>query len=124
MPEKPEHAAKIDRGSFLVALGRAALAAGDDNAVKVTLKNGLAKFEARNDLSAASAETILCTIEDDSKATFLFNYKLLKDALEAIDDDDFTLEFNGEGVGPVVLKCSIPWLAVIMPMLVGEKKEA
>lgn len=124
LPKETEHTAKIDRESFLVALGRAALAAGDDNAVKVTLKNGLAKFEARNDLSAASAETILCTIEDDSKATFLFNYKLLKDALEAIDDDDFTLEFNGEGVGPVVLKCSIPWLAVIMPLLIGKKKEA
>ena len=124
VPEKPEHTAKIDRGSFLAALGRAALATSEDNAVKVTLKNGLAKFEARNDLSAASAETILCTIEDGAKATFLFNPKLLKDALEAIDDDDFTLGFNGEGVGPVVLKCSIPWLAVVMPMHPAEKKEA
>ena len=124
VPEKPEHTAKIDRGSFLVALGRAALATRDDNVVKVMLKDGLAKFEARNDLSAASAETVLCSIEGGAKTTFLFNYKLLKDALEAIDDDDFTLDFRDEGFGPVVLKCSIPWLAVVMPMRLAGKKEA
>lgn len=121
--EKPPHTAKIDRESFLVALGRAALATGDDKAVKVSLKDGLAKFEARSDLSQASVETVLCTIEDGAKATFLFNYKLPKDALEAIDDDDFMLDFHDEGIGPVVLKCSIQWLAVIMPMHIESKKE-
>ena len=124
VPKETEHTAKIDRESFLVALGRAALATGGNNAVKVTMKDGLAKFEARNDLAQASAEVILCQIADGAKATFLFNYKLLKDALEAIDDDEFTLAFQGEGSGAVVLKCSIPWTAVIMPMRVENKKEA
>ena len=116
LPKTAKHTAKLDRVSFLTALGRAALSASEDNAVKVTLKDGLAKFEAKNDLSASSAETANCSIQDGAKATFMFNWRLLKDALDAIDDDDFTLDFSEEGVVPVVLKCSIPWLAVIMPM--------
>ena len=123
LPKETAHEATIGRVSFLEALGRAALASGDDNAVKVTLKDGSVKFEARNDLSAASAEIACCSIPDGAKATFLFNPKLLKDALDAIDDDDFTLGFCSENT-PVTLKCSIPWLAVIMPMHTEGKKEA
>ena len=37
------------------------------------------------------------------------------DALKAIDDDSFTLEFNDDE-SPIVLKCSIPWIAVVMPI--------
>ena len=44
---------------------------------------------------------------------------LLKDALDVIDDDDFTLSFREDAGGPILLKCSIPWLAVTMPLRIG-----
>ena len=119
VPKDANHTAKIGRTAFLEALGRAALAAGDNNAVKVSLKDGLATFEATGDLAAAKTETARCVIEDGGKTSFLVNPKLLKDALDAIDDDDFTLSFSENAGGPILLKCSIPWLAVTMPLRIG-----
>lgn len=119
VPKDANHTAKIGRTAFLEALGRAALAAGDNNAVKVSLKDGLATFEAKGDLAAAKTETARCAIEDGGKTAFHINPKLLKDALDVIDDDDFTLSFREEAGGPILLKCSIPWLAVTMPLRIG-----
>ena len=119
VPKDADHTAKIGRTSFVEALGRAALAAGDDRAVKVSLKDGLATFEAKGDIAAAKTETARCAIEDGGKTAFLIDQKLLKDALDVIDDDDFTLSFREEAGGPILLKCSIPWLAVTMPLRIG-----
>lgn len=119
VPKDANHTAKIGRTAFLEALGRAALAAGDNNAVKVSLKDGLATFEAKGDLAAAKTETSQCSIENGGKTAFHINPKLLKDALDVIDDDDFTLSFREDAGGPILLKCSIPWLAVTMPLRIG-----
>ena len=119
VPKDANHTAKIGRTAFLEALGRAALAAGDDKAVKMWLKNGAATFEARNDISEAKTMIAKCEIGDEGCWSFLFNPKLLKDALDVIDDDDFTFSFREEAGGPILLKCSIPWLAVTMPLRIG-----
>jgi DNA polymerase-3 subunit beta len=119
VPKDANHTAKIGRTAFLEALGRAALAAGDNKAVKMWLKNGAATFEARNDISEAKTMIAKCEIGDEGCWSFLFNPKLLKDALDVIDDDDFTLSFREDAGGPILLKCSIPWLAVTMPLRIG-----
>lgn len=115
VPEKTEHEATIGRDTFLEAMGRAALASGEDNVVKVTVADGQVKFEARSALSSASMAISDC--KADGEEMFHFDSRILKDTLESIDDDDFRLLFNGSKT-PVVLKCSVPWLAVIMPMCV------
>ncbi|MBR6733271.1 MAG: DNA polymerase III subunit beta [Kiritimatiellae bacterium] len=115
VPEKCAHEARIGRTRFLDALDRAALAAGEDCSVKMTLKNGCILFDARSDLSAASTGMAACEMDDGLKEEFHFNPRLLKDALEALDEDEFTLHFDN-GASPVKLTCSIPWLAVVMPL--------
>jgi DNA polymerase-3 subunit beta len=115
VPEKPAHVATIDRTAFLDAMARAALAMEDGTGVKISLKNGAAVFKARSDVAEARAELAGCRIPDGGTASFRFNPRLLKDALEAIDEDEFTLGFGGAGQ-PVLLKCSLPWLAVVMPL--------
>lgn len=124
LPAAAADEATISRVPFLEALGRAALASGDDHAVKVTLADGKARFAARNELSEAATETGRCSIPGGASAEFVFDPKLLKAALDTIDDDDFTLDFCADGRTPVKLGCSTPsWLAVIMPMQTGKGRK-
>lgn len=115
VPEKPQHKAELKRGAFLEAMGRAALASDESSGVKITLKNTSAVFEAKNDITAASASMAACKMDEGVKGEFRMNPRLMKDALEAIDEDDFTLHFD-EGDGkPIKLTCALPWVAVVMP---------
>lgn len=115
VPDGQPHSAVLGRDAFLEAMGRAALASGETSGVKITLKNTSAVFEARNDMTAASASMAACKMDEGVKYEFHVNPRLMKDALEAIDEDDFTLHFD-EGDGkPIKLTCSLPWVAVVMP---------
>lgn len=115
VPGKTQHQAELNRGAFLEVMGRAALASDESSGVKITLKNRSAVFEAKNDITAASASMAACKMDEGVKGEFRVNPRLMKDALEAIDDDDFTLHFD-EGDGkPIKLTCALPWVAVVMP---------
>ena len=115
VPEKPQHQAELKRGVFLEAMGRAALASDESSGVKITLKNTSAVFEAKNDITSASASMAACKMDEGVKGEFRVNSRLMKDALETIDEDDFTLHFD-EGDGkPIKLTCALPWVAVVMP---------
>ena len=118
VPEKQQHGAVLERGKFLEAMGRAALASDEMSGVKITLKHGCVLFEARNDLTAANASLASNKMDEDVKGEFVVNPRLLKDALESIDEDDFTLHFDDEGKKPIKLTCSLPWVAVVMPLQV------
>lgn len=121
VPGNPTHKATIDRVEFLDALGRAALAMENDAGVKITIAEGRITFAAKSEFANADITMTKCKIEakEKGKDTFRFNPKLLKDALEAIDENDFTLGYGWGGAnGPVLIKCSIPWTAVVMPLQV------
>lgn len=118
VPEKQQHRVVLERGKFLEAMGRAALASDEMSGVKITLKHGCVLFEARNDLTAANASLASNKMDEDVKGEFVVNPRLLKDALESIDEDDFTLHFDDEGKKPIKLTCSLPWVAVVMPLQV------
>jgi len=123
VPGDLSHVAIIDRAEFLGALARAALAADPDNpCVKVTVSQGRVAFEARSENAEAKFATTKCKLADDVKEWWRFDPRLLKEALDAIDDDEFQLNFRESEKGktsPVLLKCSAPWLAVVMPLRVG-----
>ena len=115
VPKNQQHSAELKRGAFLEAMGRAALASDETSGVKITLKNTSAVFEAKNDITAANASMAACKMDNGVKGEFRVNPRLMKDALESIDEDDFTLHFD-EGDGkPIKLTCSLPWVAVVMP---------
>ena len=99
---------------FLEAMGRAALASDESSGVKITLANGRATFEAKNDITAAKTEMPVADM-DDVKCEFRMNPRLMKDALEVIDDDEFTLHTDCGNGTPVKLTCALPWVAVVMP---------
>jgi len=115
VPEKPQHRAVLNRKAFLEAMGRAALASDETSGVKITLKNTSAVFEAKNDITAASASMAACKMDEGVKGEFRVNPRLMKDALESIDEDEFMLDFDEGNGSPIKLTCSIPWVAVVMP---------
>ena len=115
VPVKPAHKVAIGRVAFLEGLQRAALATvGDEGAnVKVEIRKDVVMFEARSEFS--QAQVVGPSVKAAEKMSWRFDPRLLRDALEAIDEDEFDLSWNGE-VGAVLIKCTAPWLAVIMPL--------
>lgn len=115
VPEATDYVEKVDRVLFLAALGRVALAAMDGEWVEIEIGGGMITLAANNGISEAREVIALKTAECLAKVAFRVNHRLLSDALTAIDDDDFTLGFDGGGSRPLVMRCSIPWVAVVMP---------
>lgn len=108
------HLIRMNRMTFLEAMGRAALAGDEASGVKITIVNGRATFEARNDITAAKTDMPVEDM-DDVKCEFRVDPRLMKDALEVIDDDEFMLHTDCGDSTPLKLTCTAPWVAVIMP---------
>lgn len=108
------HLIRMKRTMFLEAMGRAALASDETGGVKITIVNGRATFEARNDITSAKTDMPVEDM-DNVKCEFRVNPRLMKDALEVIDDDEFILHTDCGDSTPFTLTCSAPWVAVIMP---------
>lgn len=108
------HLIRMKRMMFLEAMGRAALASDETSGVKITIVNGRATFEARNDITAAKTDMPVEDM-DNVKCEFRVNPRLMKDALEVIDDDEFILHTDCGNSTPFKLTCTVPWVAVIMP---------
>lgn len=116
VPVKHDYTATIDRELFLAALSRVALAAEENGAVTLTAKDSTLTLAARNAVAEARQEVPLEGVQCREKVKRDFDWRLLKAALEAVDDDVFTMGFDVGASGPVTLKCSVPWLAVVMSM--------
>ena len=114
VPSDVPHVATIERKPFVEALERVAIAS---DSVLLTLAPGRAAFGANGGDRSAGAEIADCRIDDGAVYSGLFDPRLLLDALKALDEDAFTMSFNRETGGvPVVIKCSAPWFAVVMPL--------
>ena len=112
--KKDTHLIRMKRMMFLEAMSRAALASDETSGVKITIVNGRATFEARNDITAAKTDMPVEDM-DNVKCEFRVNPRLMKDALEVIDDDEFILHTDCGNSTPFKLTCTVPWVAVIMP---------
>jgi len=114
VPEGLPHLIRMKRMMFLEAMGRAALASDETSGVKITIVNGRATFEARNDITAAKTDMPVEDM-DNVKCEFRVNPRLMKDALEVIDDNEFILHTDCGNSTSFKLTCTVPWVAVIMP---------
>ena len=112
--KRDTHLIRMKRMMFLEAMGRAALASDETSGVKITIVNGRATFEARNDITSAKTDMPVEDV-DNVKCEFRVNPRLMKDALEVIDDGEFILHTDCGNSTPFKLTCTVPWVAVIMP---------
>ena len=118
VPQAALKVAVIDREGFLISLKAAALAlnANASKHVKITLESGKIVFKASGDITDSETQMHKCKMSAGEKVAFRFNPDLLVDALECLDDDEFSFEYEHEKAA-VVLRSSIPWLTVVMPIL-------
>ena len=56
---------------------------------------------------------------DGARIEIVFNPNYVMDPLKAIDEDEVTIELN-DGMKPAMIKCSIPFLYVMMPLRVSN----
>lgn len=113
VPESNSNTATFNRATFLLELQRAAAAAGDQLGVSVTFAKGKITFDAKSQLTRAKID--MEAKYEGETVTFHIDPALLAPALDCIEESEMTAEFN-DGSSAIVLVCSIPWLAVIMPL--------
>lgn len=108
----------IDRQLLLSALDRASVMMLDEsNSTKLTFdSNQLTVAATASD--GSSARDIVPIKYDGQKIEIVFNPNYVMDPLKAIDEDEVTIELNS-GTQPALLKCSIPFLYVMMPLRVN-----
>ena len=116
VPAKVAFTAKAKREAFLQELWRAEAStlAGDGRNVKLTFERNKVIMEgAANDIS--KSRTQMEVEYDGEKAQFVVNPRLIEDVLKSIDDDDITIGFDGSDQR-LVIKCTVPFVAVIQTM--------
>lgn len=112
-----EHIA-VDRQLLLDALDRASVMTMDEaHSTKLIFDNGrLIVTSAASDIGEAKDEVPIKYAGE--KIEIMFNPSYVMDPLKAIDDDEVTINLNN-GHSPAVIKCSIPFLYVLMPLRIS-----
>ena len=108
----------VDRQLLLAALDRASVMMLEDtNSTKLI-------FDSNQLIVTASATEVAESTDivpikyDGGRIEIVFNPSYVMDPLKAIDEDEVTIELN-DGTKPAMIKCSIPFLYVMMPLRVS-----
>ena len=115
--ETVEHIA-VDRQLLLDALDRASVMTMDEaHSTKLIFEEGrLTVTSAVSDIG--EAKDVVPIKYAGEKIEIMFNPSYVMDPLKAIDDDEVTININN-GHSPAVIKCSIPFLYVLMPLRIS-----
>ena len=105
----------VDRQLLLSALDRASVMTIDEaHSTKLIFESGrLIVTSAATEIGEAKDEVPIKYAGE--KIEIMFNPAYLMDPLKAIDDDIVTINLNN-GHSPAVVKCSVPFLYVLMPL--------
>jgi DNA polymerase-3 subunit beta len=115
IPKSCSESITVDRQLLLNALERASVMTMDEaHSTKLIFEdNRLTVTSAANEIGSASDEVPIKF--GGEKLEIMFNPSYVMDPLKAIDDDEIKIELNS-GHSPAVIKCSIPFLYVLMPL--------
>jgi len=118
IPAKCEQHIVVDRQLLLDALDRASVMTMDEaHSTKLIFEaNTLTVSSAASDIGEAKDEVPIKYAGERIEA--MFNPTYVMDPLKAIDDDEITIDIN-DGHTPAVIKCSIPFLYVLMPLRIS-----
>ena len=105
----------VDRQLLLDALERASVMSMDEaHSTKLIFSDGkLTVTSAASDIGEAKDEVPIKYAGQEIE--IMFNPSYVMDPLKAIDDDEITINLNN-GHSPAVIRCSIPFLYVLMPL--------
>lgn len=118
IPGECQEKVAIDRQQLLSALDRVSVMSMDEsNSTKLTFsENQLIVSSEAHD--RGQARDIVPIRYEGPFTEIVFNPNYVMDPLKAIDEDEVTIEFNN-GSTPSMIKCSIPFLYVMMPLRIN-----
>lgn len=108
----------VDRQALLDALDRASVMTMDEaHSIKLIFEgNRLTVMSAASEIGEASDEVDIKYAGE--RIEIMFNPNYVMDPLKAIDDDEITINLNN-GHSPAVIRCSIQFLYVLMPLRIS-----
>jgi DNA polymerase-3 subunit beta len=118
VPAEQPSTVTVNRLDFLDEVGRAALSSPDNGCISVAFSGKSVEFSSVCELTRYQS-SIKSEAYGGDAGTFDVDFKLLKNALGCLDMDDVTIEYTPGKPQPLLIKSSIPWIAVVMPMRKG-----
>ena len=118
IPKETAECITVDRQLLQDAIDRASVMTMDEaHSTKLIFENGkLTVTSAASDIG--EAKDVVPIKYAGEKIEIMFNPTYVMDPLKAIDDDEVTINLN-DGHSPAVIKCSIPFLYVLMPLRIS-----
>lgn len=118
IPNDTKEEIPVDRQLLLDALDRASVMTMDEaHSTKLIFSDGkLTVMSAASDVGEAKDEVPIKYAGETIE--IVFNPSYVMDALKAIDDDEVTIHLKS-GHHPALIKCSIPFLYVLMPLRIN-----
>ena len=118
IPRETAETISIDRQLLLDALDRASVMTMDEaHSTKLVFEeNKLVVMSGTSDVG--EAKDVVPIKYAGQKIEIMFNPNYVMDPLKAIDDDEIIFNLNN-GHSPAVIRCSIPFLYVLMPLRIN-----
>jgi len=118
IPKNCKEKITVDRQLLLNALERASVMTMDEaHSTKLIFdENKLVVTSAANEVGEAKDEVPIKYMGE--RIEIMFNPAYVMDPLKAIDDDEIMIELNN-GHSPAMIRCSIPFIYVIMPLRIN-----
>lgn len=115
IPGECDERVTLDREQLLSTIRRVALVTTErSNAVKMLFSANQLTISSSTPNIGEARDTLPIKYAG-KEITIIFNPEFVMDPLKRIDDDEVYLELN-DGHNPALLKCSIPFLYVLMPL--------
>lgn len=118
IPQSCSQKIEVDRKLLLDAIDRASVMMMEESSsTRLTFdSNQLLVSSVAADIG--EAKDIVPIKYSGEKIEIVFNPSYVKDPLKAIDEDEITIELNN-GSSPAIIRCSVPFLYVMMPLRVN-----
>ena len=118
IPGELSERVSVDRELLLAALDRVSVMKKDEsNSTKLTF-NANELIVSSSVTEAGSARDIVPIKYDGPMIDIVFNPGFVMDPLRAIDEDEIIIELSN-GHSPALIKCSVPFLYVMMPLRIS-----
>jgi DNA polymerase-3 subunit beta len=118
IPQNCRERINVDRNLLLDAIDRASVMMMEESSsTRLTFdSNQLLVSAVAADIG--EAKDIVPIKYSGEKIDIVFNPSYVKDPLKAIDDDEISIELN-DGSSPAIIRCSVPFLYVMMPLRIN-----
>ncbi len=118
IPSECEEHITVDRQLLLSALDRASVMTMEESSSTRLTFDSNQLIVSSSAAEVGEVRDIVPIKYDGKKIDIVFNPNFVMDPLKAIDEDEITIELNN-GNSPAMIKCSVPFIYVMMPLRIN-----